>query len=213
MAPGLKLQNALTKPSIISHRGNLKGPYPHRENHPDYLEAALKAGFGIEFDVWFVNGQWALGHDEPLYAVTFSYLMNLGQRDEFIDYHNYPRAWMHLKNLEAVQEMKSLKYYGSCKKNSDGFSSHLSQRINYFWHQDDDLTITNHGHIWVHPKVETIPMHSAWVVPERPKPSSDIFYDYTNPNWVRADYVCVDYPESVRSIFSQLKYSKEFFQQ
>jgi len=212
----MKLQNALSKPSIISHRGNLKGPYPHRENHPDYLELALKAGFGIEFDVWFVNGQWALGHDEPLYAVTFSYLMRLGmEMREGYDYRGSPKAWMHLKNLGAVQEMKSIEYYGSCKRSSETMPSYISRNINYFWHQDDDLTITNHGHIWVHPKVETIPMHSAWVVPEvkSKNRASDVQYDYTNPNWTRADYVCVDYPESVRSIFSQLKYSKEFFQQ
>jgi hypothetical protein len=50
---------------LISHRGNLNGPNPERENHPDYIWEALRAGFEVEIDVWWVEGKFKLGHDEP----------------------------------------------------------------------------------------------------------------------------------------------------
>ena len=208
----MKLQHSLSIPNIISHRGNLVGPNKDRENHPDYLEAALKRGYGIEFDVWFENGQWALGHDAPKYAVTFSYLLRLGGINEG-DYYGCPRSWMHLKNLEAVQEMTAINYYGSCGHSSDsGLTRNLAKRINYFWHEEDHITITNHGFIWAHPKVALIPMRSAWVVPELlGVRKSGVYYDFENTNWTRADYVCVDYPDSVKDIFSKLKQSAEYF--
>jgi hypothetical protein len=213
----MKIQFALSKPSIISHRGNLDGPNKDRENHPDYLEAALKKGYGIEFDVWFENGQWALGHDEPKYAVTFSYLLRLGGVAEN-EYYGGPRAWMHLKNLEAVQEMLAIDHYASCGPTGRSIDNEfttrkLAKRINYFWHQEDDLTITNHGFIWVHPKVQMIPMHSAWVVPELKQKNSTTQYDYNNTNWTRASFVCVDYPDRVQELFNKLRQSKDYFPQ
>lgn len=203
----MKLQNSITKPSIISHRGNLEGANPYKENHPDTLEAALKKGFGIEFDVWFVDGQWALGHDAPQYAVTFSYLLGLGRSGragEYDNYHEAPRAWMHLKNLPAVQEMRSINHYASCVPSDGMGTTQLAKRINYFWHQEDDITITNHGHVWTHPKVATIPYGSAWVVPEV-KPRVAGIYDYENPNWTRASWVCVDYPIAVSASYEDIR--------
>ncbi len=36
---------------IISHRGNLDGPIPERENSPDYIDQAIKWGFVVEIDI------------------------------------------------------------------------------------------------------------------------------------------------------------------
>lgn len=212
MAQGLRIQNAFRKPDIISHRGNLDGPNKERENHPDTLLKALQKGYGIEFDVWYVNGEWSLGHDEPKYAVPFDFLMNLGYDEGSVAV----RTWMHLKNLEAVQEMISMNIYGRAGRSKQEIQDYLhgrqpSKRLNYFWHQEDDITITNHGHIWAHPKTVTIPVGSAWVVPEIPKVTRVYPYDFENPNWTRAAYVCVDYPESVREMFTKLRQSSEYF--
>ena len=217
MAQGLKLQHSLGKPDIISHRGNLDGPNKDRENHPDYLEAALKAGYGIEFDVWYENGQWALGHDEPKYAVTFDYLLNLGTKGEGYNHTRYPRTWIHLKNLGAVQEMISINSYGRSGRTKEEYQDNFSgrqiaMRLNYFWHQEDDITITNHGWIWAHPKVEIIPVGSAWVASELlGVRKSGVYYDFEHPNWTRAAYVCLDYPNSVRDLFTKLRQSSEYF--
>ena len=36
---------------FISHRGNLDGPMKEFENHPDYINDAIKKGFDVEIDV------------------------------------------------------------------------------------------------------------------------------------------------------------------
>ena len=58
---------------LISHRGNLNGPNKERENHPDYIWEALQAGYEVEIDVWWVDGKFKLGHDEPQYDFPFQF--------------------------------------------------------------------------------------------------------------------------------------------
>ena len=50
---------------LISHRGNLIGADPGKENRPSYIKSALKLGYDVEIDVWNLNGTWFLGHDDP----------------------------------------------------------------------------------------------------------------------------------------------------
>ena len=33
---------------LISHRGNISGPNPERENHPEYIFEALQAGYDVD---------------------------------------------------------------------------------------------------------------------------------------------------------------------
>jgi hypothetical protein len=77
---------------IISHRGNISGPVPDMENHPDYIREALKLGYECEIDVWYQDDEWWLGHDEPVYDVGKSFL----RKD---------KLWCHAKNLEALDGM------------------------------------------------------------------------------------------------------------
>jgi hypothetical protein len=77
----------------ISHRGNLNGPDKERENSPSYIMEALDRGFHVEVDVWFVNGEFWLGHDEPQYKTDYKLLVN-------------EKLWCHAKNLSAILEMK-----------------------------------------------------------------------------------------------------------
>lgn len=78
----------------ISHRGNLTGPEPLLENEPGYIQDALDAGFDVEIDVWWIDGRFVLGHDEPLYAVGKQFLLD-------------DRLWCHAKNPEALEQMLS----------------------------------------------------------------------------------------------------------
>ena len=78
---------------LIAHRGNLDGPNKG-ENHPDYLLHALSQGFDCEVDVWLVNGEIFLGHDNPEYMVKKSFLEKEG-------------LWLHAKNLEALNYLLS----------------------------------------------------------------------------------------------------------
>lgn len=78
---------------LISHRGNIDGPNEVRENSPYYIMEALTMGFDVEIDVWFVDGEFWLGHDSPQYKTDYKFLMN-------------ERFWCHAKNLDALMEMK-----------------------------------------------------------------------------------------------------------
>lgn len=79
---------------LISHRGNLLGPNLNKENSPDYILTAIKAGFDVEIDVWFINNQYFLGHDKPKYQINKDFLCN-------------QRLWCHAKNVEALNQMRN----------------------------------------------------------------------------------------------------------
>ena len=76
---------------LISHRGNLNGR-SNRENEPDYIHEALVKDFDVEIDVWYVGGDFWLGHDKPQYLTEKNFLEN-------------PKLWCHAKNINALNEM------------------------------------------------------------------------------------------------------------
>ena len=80
---------------LISHRGNINGPAPDRENHPDYILQALKKVQAVEIDVWYQDNNWALGHDSPTYEINKHFLLN----------ENF---WCHAKNIDALVRMNLL---------------------------------------------------------------------------------------------------------
>jgi len=125
---------------LIAHRGNIDGAIPERENSPGYILEALRLGYHVEIDFWFVDGKFKLGHDEPQYDVPLTLLE---------DYSN--RLWVHCKNAEALLTLKSIDPTGSY--------------INYFWHQEDDFTITSKGYIWTFPG-KSLSYNSIAVMPE-----------------------------------------------
>ncbi len=77
---------------FISHRGNLAGADPGKENRPSYIKEAMRAGYDVEIDVWFFNGGWFLGHDDPTHAIELDFLMN-------------NKLLCHAKNLAALDKM------------------------------------------------------------------------------------------------------------
>ncbi len=78
---------------IISHRGNIKGPVPDKENRPSYIDCAIGNGYNVEIDVRLINGELWLGHDEPQYRIDHNWL---DKRRNYL--------WLHCKNLEAAKE-------------------------------------------------------------------------------------------------------------
>ena len=121
---------------MISHRGNLHGPNLNKENEPSYIQSALNMKFDVEVDVWKLpNGEFWLGHDEPQYQISTDFLRNTA-------------IWCHAKNSEALN-----------------FFREHSNHYHYFWHQNDDYTITSRGYIWVHSQKHLLPK-SVCVLPE-----------------------------------------------
>ncbi len=111
---------------IIAHRGNLKGPDPINENKPEYLEFAIDKGFEIEVDVWVQSEKIFLGHDNPAFEINIDFLNKFKSK-----------SWFHAKNIEALEFFT--KY--SLDQND----------LNYFWHENDDYTLTSQGWIWAYP--------------------------------------------------------------
>ena len=152
---------------IIAHRGNLNGPNPKDENKYSYIETALGLGFDVEVDVWVVGGQILLGHDSPQYSAKRSYIADIGHS-----------GWFHCKNLGALEYFK------------DNFSN-----LNYFWHQEDDFTLTSQGHIWTYPGKD-ITKDSIVVMPER---SGYILSDNNVPYGICTDF-CIELKNSLKAV-------------
>ena len=83
---------------IIAHRGLLNGPDKNDENRPEIIENALIQNFDVEIDLWFIDGKWLLGHDNPQYEIQQSFF----ERDNF---------WIHCKNFDALNKLNNSNYY------------------------------------------------------------------------------------------------------
>lgn len=121
---------------FIAHRGLLFGPNKDIENNPSTIDAALYK-YEAEIDLWIIDDAFYLGHDNPTYKVDEDWII-----------HRKNKLWVHCKNIEALCYLNL--------KNSD---------LNYFWHQDDTLTLTSKGIIWAYPGKQPI-KNSIAVLPE-----------------------------------------------
>jgi hypothetical protein len=121
---------------LISHRGNLTGRIPNNENHPDYIDEAINAGFDVEIDVWMIDNEFYLGHDEPQYKVIWNWLST-----------RYEKLWIHCKNVEAMEWFNMMGLF------------------NYFWHENDTMVLTSKNYMWVHSGKQPI-VGSIAVMPE-----------------------------------------------
>lgn len=86
---------------IISHRGNISGRVPDKENRPSYIDCAIGNGYDVEIDIQNIDGELWLGHDGPQYKVDHVWL---SKRKEYL--------WIHCKNLESAKEC--WKYQSFC---------------------------------------------------------------------------------------------------
>lgn len=73
---------------IIAHRGNLRGPNKKYENKPKYVQEAIDLGYDVEVDLWYISGEFYLGHDSPDYPVNYTFLKQHA-------------LWIHCKNFGA----------------------------------------------------------------------------------------------------------------
>lgn len=124
---------------LISHRGNIEGRKPERENEPSYILEAINQGYKVEIDVWYVDNEYWLGHDEPEYKISFNWLET-----------HFKDLYIHCKNLDAVVRFNNP-------------PNHIN--FNYFWHETDTITLTSHSEIWAYPGNQPI-KNSIAVLPE-----------------------------------------------
>jgi hypothetical protein len=105
---------------FISHRGNIEGISPEIENSPDYIDAAIEAGYEVEVDIREKDGSLFLGHDAPQYPVRISWLL-----------YRKDKLWLHLKDYNSLSIIDQ-------------------HDLRYFWHEQDRFTLTSNGYIWSH---------------------------------------------------------------
>jgi len=122
---------------LISHRGNINGKLESYENEPNYIDIAIKKGYDVEVDIWYKDNVLWLGHDNPQYVIDFRWI-----RDRL------SKLWIHCKNIDAMIYLKECGY-----------------PVNYFWHQEDDVTITSLGYFWTYPGKQ-LTKNSIAVMPE-----------------------------------------------
>lgn len=122
---------------LIAHRGNLYGPNPAYENNVEYVQEALALGYNVEIDLWYnpLEKTLYLGHDEPQYLCDFPFLTQRG-------------VWIHCKNIHALE---------FCNDH------HITNP--YFWHDQDDTTLTSTKLFWTYPG-KPLTKYSIAVMPE-----------------------------------------------
>lgn len=152
--------NSCDIPKIIAHRGNLNGKNESLENTIPYILEALNKGFDVEIDAWLIDGSIYLGHDAPKTIIDINFLKN-------------NKLWVHAKNFEMLIYLNKLK----------------DPEIHYFFHQEDDYTLTSKGYIWGHVRSQTFE-NCITVLPEQ----------NLNSNIKNVYGICTDYPEKYEMI-------------
>ena len=105
----------------ISHRGNLEGPNNDTENTKDQILKCINLRYHVEIDLWFLEGSYFLGHDEPKEKISKNFL------------HRYSdHLWCHAKSPEALFNLRK-------------------DNLHCFWHEEDKYTLTSNGIIWAYP--------------------------------------------------------------
>lgn len=125
------------KMKLISHRGNINGAIPEKENNPEYIFDALKSGYDVEIDLWYRNAKWYLGHDKPQYEVDSSFIFTDG-------------LWVHCKDIKTFSKV---------------IKEDPNNLINTFYHTDEDVALTSHRFLWTYP-CNQLYNNSVCVMPE-----------------------------------------------
>lgn len=107
---------------LISNKGNLRGIISEYENTPEYIEAALNSGFDVKIDLLLNDGKLFIGNDSNKIKLDIDWLEK---------YHN--KLWLECKDINLIQKLNQLDNRGVY--------------LNYFWHENDQITLTSRGYI------------------------------------------------------------------
>lgn len=141
---------------LISHRGNLTGKTECIENTTDYIDIAIHKGYDVEIDVWYIDNKLYLGHDKPTYIIDINWLFD-----------RITKLWIHCKNIESLL-----------------FFNEYEHEFNYFYHQNDDVVLTNMNYFWTYPG-KKLTNKSIAVLPE--------ITNYSNIELLSCYGICSDF--------------------
>ena len=120
---------------FISHRGNTRGINNKKENTIEYINQALEEDFDVEIDVFYYKNEFWFGHDEPINRIKNTKILNS------------ENIWTHAKNIDAAYNLLKFK------------------NANFFWHQEDNITLTSKNFLWTYPN-QQLTQKSICVLPE-----------------------------------------------
>ena len=107
---------------LIAHRGNIYGPNKTDENKIEYIINAINNKYDCEIDIWKIDNNLFLGHDEPTYLTDIQFLLKYSDK-----------LWIHCKNIQALSYLSKF------------------TELNVFWHENDQYTLTSKQFIWSYP--------------------------------------------------------------
>jgi hypothetical protein len=126
-SPDCILYKRYKTPLRICHRGLLAGPNPALENNPAILELNFNYKLTSECDVWFTDDKFFLGHDNPTFAIDWTWII---ERKDYL--------LLHAKTAETFVEMKR-------RNDAEGLG------LDIFYHTDEDIILTTGGKCIVYP--------------------------------------------------------------
>ena len=77
----------------ISHRGNLNGPDPKKENTLQAIIECIEKGYEVEVDLWYENNNFYLGHDKPIWKIETNLFKNKNSLQEILKYSPKNYFW------------------------------------------------------------------------------------------------------------------------
>lgn len=104
---------------IVAHRGLTEGPCEKTENSPEIINNAINQGFDVEVDIWYIDGDFFFGHDNPQYDAN-EYMKNIKNPEKY---------WFHAKNVEAVSKL-------------------IDINLRVFYHTDEEIVMTSKQELW-----------------------------------------------------------------
>ncbi len=122
---------------LISHRGNINGRVPEKENAVDYLFQAISKEYTVEVDLWWTPQGFSLGHDGPQNPITDGLLKTM----ESV-------AWFHVRNVKTTLKLLE-----------------LCEQPMFFYHDAAPFTFTSNGYLWCHSDSPILTRRSILVNP------------------------------------------------
>ena len=108
---------------LISHRGHIDGPNTDLSNNPEQIKYLYNRNFDIEIDLRTYQNNLYLGHDKADYKTSLNFLISMKDK-----------LWIHCKDYTTFNYLQNFK-----------------DILNFFWHNNDDYTITSKGYVWIYP--------------------------------------------------------------
>jgi hypothetical protein len=121
-----KIIRTIHTPEWIFHRGLSMGPDKSLENSMDNLFQMINDGWSVETDLWMIDGNIYIGHDNNNLKLVSS--------KELKCLFDSPRVYIHCKNLEML-----------------GWITTQTLAAQYFFHDKDDAVLTSKNIPWCYP--------------------------------------------------------------